>query len=168
VSFPLDSPRAGDRSELAVDFLDQGADRERPQAKGARTVRDRRVVESAPGEPEQVVAEGDHRQQMGALILRDFRLRFAEYQVKPGSERRKLAAQLMAEIGEDGAKLNGIDKDVNCAGAVSTRVRRRQLDLRALQVVAHWPRARALARRSCPVPGRSLGQPAVISSPPGA
>ena len=71
------------------------------------------VVEVAAGEPEQVVAERDHREEMAALVGRERRGRLAEEQVEAGLQGGEGAAQLMAEAGEDRPQLSLIDQEVH-------------------------------------------------------
>ena len=143
VRFPPDSTRGGDGCELPVDFIDQGPDRIDSEAKRTRALRDGRVVEGAAREAEQVVAERDHGQEMPALILGDGRRRFAEDQVEAGPERGELAAQLMAQIREDGSDLGLIDQKRRDALALSARGKWGQADVHGLFVPGHLLCARA-------------------------
>ena len=85
--------------------MDQGPDRINAEAKRSRALRDGGVVERAAREAKQVVAERNHGHEMAALILGERRRRFPEDQVEAGPEGGQLAAQLMAQVREDGSDL---------------------------------------------------------------
>ena len=99
----MDLAGGGDRRELAADLVDQGADGERAEAERPGALDDPGVVEVAAGEPQQVVAERDHGEEMAALIGGERRRRLAQEQVEAGLQGSEGPAELMAEAGEDGA-----------------------------------------------------------------
>ena len=133
VGFPLDLSRAGDRRELAVDFVDQGPDREAAQAKRPGALDDPGVVEVAAGEPQQVVAERDHGQEMAALIGRDRRRRLAR-----AASRIRLGARPTGDRarGSDWTGSTGALPDRSGADALCPSLRSR----RTMRLIGHpWP-----------------------------
>ncbi len=95
--FPVELFALGDRGKLTVDLVDQCSDRERAETEWSRSLDDPRVVEVAARQAQEIVAKGNHREQVPALIRCDGRRRVAQEQVKPGPERDQRAAELVAQ-----------------------------------------------------------------------
>ena len=97
--------------ELAIDLPDDGAEREGAQGRAPAALDEAGIVEVTPGQTEQVVAERDHGQEMGALLARDRVCRVLQQEVESRPQRNQGPAEFVAQAGQQRAKFALVDAD---------------------------------------------------------
>ena len=122
VRFPVELARRGDRGELAIDLVDQGADRERTQAERSRALDDPRVVEIAASEAQ----AGRRRARPWSADGRADRAVTCDgdsprSKSKPALSETKRATELVAQIREDRPELSLIDQKPSALLALGSR-----------------------------------------------